>query len=135
MTGNFQHFRKFALSHTWDTTYCITSMALSLDGTILAYSEFDDWTFKDSGITVFNLVTGQEICYFDTGRIRSYGRSVLISPNRREIVWSRGSRITLGDLTTGEEVRTINSSFLNKQILYPIIISSDGQRVFFLRKL
>lgn len=128
MTGNFQHFKKFALARTWETTYCITSMALSPDGKVLAYSEFDDWTFKDSGFNVFDLIIGQQICYFDTGRIRDYGRSFALSPSGREIVWSRGSRIMVGDLTT-EKIRTIYPNSLGKQVLNPILISPNGQRV------
>ncbi|NHC37922.1 WD40 repeat domain-containing protein [Scytonema millei] len=123
MAGNFQHFKKFTLSHTWETTWCIASMALSPDGTILVYSEFDDWTFKDSGFDVFDLTIGQQVCYFDTGRIRGYGRSFALSPNGRKIVWRSGNTITVGDLTIGKGIRTFQDSAGS------IAVSPDGKSI------
>ena len=121
MTGNFQHFIKFTLFHTWETTWCIETMALSPDGTILAYSEFDDWTFDDSGISVYDLKTGKAICYFDTGDGWSYVCPIAISSNNRHLFWNTGYEIVVGDLNTGKEFHTFQDSAGS------ITVSPDGQ--------
>ncbi|URD47646.1 WD40 repeat domain-containing protein [Chroococcidiopsis sp. CCNUC1] len=121
MIGNLQRFKKFTLSHTWDTTWYIETMALSPDGTILAYSEFDDWTFDDSGVSVYDLKTGRSICYFDTGDGLSYVCPIAISPNKRNIFWNTGYEIVVGDIITKKEIHVFQDSAGS------ITVSPDGQ--------
>ena len=96
-------YQDFQCYYTWETTWLITSMVLSCDGTILAYSAIDDWTFKDSWLSVFDVKTKQHICRFNTGNGFYYAHPIAISPNEREIFWSTGDEITVGDLTTGKK--------------------------------
>lgn len=121
MIGNFQHFKKFTLSYTWETTWCIETMALSSDGKILAYSEFDDWTFDDSGVSVYDLKTGRSICYFDTGDGLSYVCPIAISSNNRYLFWNTGYEIVVGDIIAKKELHTFQDSAGS------ITVSLDGQ--------
>jgi len=96
-------------------------MALSPDGTILAYSIFDDWTFDDSGISVYDLKTGKSICYFDTGDGLSYVCPIAISSNNKHLFWNTGYEIVVGDIIAKKEIHAFQDTAGS------ITISPDGQ--------
>ncbi|PSM48048.1 hypothetical protein C7Y66_16695 [Chroococcidiopsis sp. CCALA 051] len=85
-------------------------MALSADGTVLAYSEFDDWTFDDSGIGVYDLKSGESIGGFDTGDGFSRVGKIALSPNKRHLFWNTGYEIVVGDIITKKEIHAFQDS-------------------------